>query len=189
MRGNKPPIFRTFPRKHRIHVLEAPGDIEPTHSTCAADSRAPADAEPNSSTCAAVNGAPVNVEPTPSQLAPDSGAPADVEPTHSTCAADTRAPADIEPTPSQSAPDSTAPSNIEKITSPCPSDSSESDEKHDLETGSDIGLDFITDSDLYMEHARATPHCDPEPTPDTCTCCSLDSIERTDMNVLTLLGA
>lgn len=172
MRGNKPPIFRTFPRKHRIHVLEAPGDIEPTHSTCVADSRAPA-----------------HIEPTPSQLAPDRGAPADVEPTHSTCAADTRIPADIEPSPSQCAPDSPAPSDIGKIPSPCPSDSSESDEKYDSETGSDIGLDFITDSDFYMEHARATPHCDPEPTPGTCTCCSLDSIERTDLNVLTLLGA
>ena len=152
MRGNKPPIFRTFPRKHRIHVLEAPGDIEPTQSTSAADCRAPAD-----------------IEPTPSQLAPDRGAPADVEPTHSTCAVDTRIPAGIEPSPSQCAPDSPAPSDIGKIPPPCPSDSSESDEKYDSETGSDIGLDFITDSDFYMEHARATPHCDPEPTPGTCT--------------------
>lgn len=152
MRGNKPPIFLPVPGKQGIYVLEAPGDIEPTQSTSAADCRAPAD-----------------IEPTPSQLAPDRGAPADVEPTHSTCAADTRIPADIEPSPSQCAPDSPAPSDIGKIPSPCPSDSSESDEKYDSETGSDIGLDFITDSDFYMEHARATPHCDPEPTPGTCT--------------------
>ncbi|XP_011240650.2 neurogenic locus notch homolog protein 1-like isoform X1 [Mus musculus] len=164
VRGNKPPIFLPVPGKQGIYVLEAPGDIEPTQPTSAADSRAPADAEPNSSTCAAVNGAPVNVEPTPSQLAPDSGAPADVEPTHSTCAADTRAPADIEPTPSQSAPDSTAPSDIEKITSPCPSDSSESDEKYDLETGeepspvADLDEDIAEDFYDALESADLTGH-------------------------------
>ncbi|EDL28897.1 mCG127599, partial [Mus musculus] len=89
-----------------------------------------------------------DIEPTPSQLAPGRGAPADVEPTHSTCAADTRIPAEIEPSPSQCAPDSPAPSDIEKIHSPCPSDSSESDEKHDSETGEEPSPFPDLDEDL-----------------------------------------
>lgn len=153
MQGNKPPIFLHSPRKHRISVPEVPGDID---STCAADSRAPADkvpspsksakVQPTFSTCAAVNGAPVDVEQILFQCVPDSGDPAVIESTHSSCAADTSAPADIKPSFPQLAPDSGAPA------------SSESDEKFDSETGSDIGLNFIIDSDIYMEHARDIPH-------------------------------
>lgn len=164
MQGNKPPIFLHSPRKHRISVPEVPGDID---STCAADSRAPADkvpspsksakVQPTFSTCAAVNGAPVDVEQILFQCVPDSGDPAVIEPTHSSCAADTRAPADIKPNFPQLAPDSGAPADTEKLPSPRPA-ISESDEKFDSETGSDIGLNFIIDSDIYMEHARDIPH-------------------------------
>lgn len=151
---------------------EAPGKIKPTQSTCAVDIRAPADKVP-----------------TPSQSVADNGAPADGEPNSSTCAPDSGVPVNVEPSPSQCAPESGDPDDDVKIPSPCPADISESNEKYDSETGIDMGLDFIIDSDFYMEHARDTPHCDPEPTPGTCTCCSLDSIERTDLNVLTLLRA
>lgn len=170
MEGKKTVILLHMPQEQRISVPEAPAGIEPTHSTCAAEDISSNDIEPTHSTCAAHTGAPGDTEPIPSTCAPDSSTPADAEQIPSPCPADSGVPANTEPIPS-----------------PCPTGSAESNEKHDSETSSDKGLDFIIDLAVYKEHARDTPHADPEPTPGPCNCYSLDPIERSDLNVSTLL--
>lgn len=125
------------------------------------------------------------MEPTHATWNADSGAPAAAEPTPSICASDSTAPGDTEPTSSPCPAVSGAIVDIQRLPSPCHTNSAEWDESHDSVTSSDVEFDFAIDLALYGKHARETTHADLEPTSGTCY--SLDPIERTDRNVLTLL--
>ena len=194
---------------------EAPVDVEPMPSTSAAHIGTTMDIEPTPSTSAADSDfcgrrsfsitpsenlefsewanrenllLNMEMEATSSQSAAANGATADMEPIASTSAASSRAPADTEITPSQCAADSAAIAYIKPIFFIGSSDSAESDETHDSETDSDIELDLISYLADYTEHARDMPCADPEPTPPgLSTCYSIDSTERVNLNILTLL--
>ncbi|XP_076770380.1 uncharacterized protein LOC117721352 [Arvicanthis niloticus] len=171
-------ITRTTPVRHpdkpssSAAVRGSPAEIDPTAPTTAADTGAPAEMVPTAPTTAANSGAPADMDPTVPTSAPVSGAPADMDPTVHTMAADIGAPAAIHPTASQ-----------------CPNEHAELNEKRDSETASDTGPDFIIDLSIYREHARDTPHADPEPIPTSSSYYSIDSTESTDRNLLSLLKA
>ena len=70
----------------------------------------------------------------------------------------------------------------------CAADSSVLVESHDSGPASHIGLDYVVDLPLYKESTRYKPHADPEPTPGSCTCYSLDSIQMTNLTLLISLS-
>ncbi|XP_076770378.1 uncharacterized protein LOC143434712 [Arvicanthis niloticus] len=134
-------------------------------------------------------GAPAQMDPSAPTTAADSGAPADMDPTVPTSAAVSGAPADMDPTVQITAADIGAPAAIHPPASQSPTEHAELNEKRDSETASDTGPDFIIDLSIYREHARDTPHADPEPIPTSSSCYSMDSTESTDGNLLSLLKA
>ncbi|XP_076770374.1 uncharacterized protein LOC143434710 [Arvicanthis niloticus] len=170
-------------------VRRSQAEIDPTASTTAADRGSPAEIDPTAPTTAADTGAPAEMDPSAPTTAADTGAPADMNPTVHTSAPVSGTPGDMDPTVQTTAGDTGAPAAIHPTASQCPTEHAELNEKRDSETASDTGPDFIIDLSIYREHARDTPHADPEPIPTSSSCYSIDSTESTDGNLLSLLKA
>nr|XP_038950971.1 flocculation protein FLO11-like isoform X1 [Rattus norvegicus] len=152
----------------------------PTKSTNAADSLTAVEPVPTKSTNAADSLTAVEPVPTKSTIAADSLAADEPAPTKSTTAAEGLTADEPAPTKSTTAADGLTADEPEMSLTYA----ADSTVSGDSGPASHIGLDYVVDLPLYKESTRYKPHADPERTPGSCTCYSLDSIQMTNLTLL-----
>ena len=153
---------------------------EPTKSTIAADSLTAVEPAPTKSTTAADSLTAAEPAPTKSTNAADSLTGGEPAPTKSTNAAASLTAAELALTKSTNSADGLTADEPELSHT----NADDSTVSGDSGPASHIGLDYVVDLPLYKESTRYKPHADPEPTPGSCTCYSLDSIQMTNLTLL-----